>query len=255
MITDVVAFTAVQWSGSLWLGDMSAEVLYAARRDPVVNNTMLSVSIDGGAAWYDCEFKGLAKPGNRSSSSSSGELRNVWWHYTPLVADDYAMVVAVHDPDDAAQSNRATLYVADMLRPSVFVESLRNVKQLGSSLLSSYTDFEQLQGIDGVFIANRFSSNSTGHACVQSVMSIDMGASWQLIDVRSFVVDSMSVCLSVRVHMRERERAMQSIASDVNRLFDATGWSVMQRVAIALQFAFFWSHGAIRRNLQRSACR
>lgn len=186
MITDVVAFTAVQWAGSLWLGDTSAEVLYAARRDPVQNSTMLSVSIDGGSSWFECEFKGLTKlsTSNRTSGGGGDVAQNRWWHYTPLVADDYAMVVAVHDPDDAAHADRATLYVADMARPALFVESLRNVKQLASSILSSYTDFEQLQGIDGVFIANRFTSNSTGHPCVQSVMSIDMGSTWQLIDVR-----------------------------------------------------------------------
>jgi hypothetical protein len=58
---------------------------------------------------------------------------------------------------------------------------LSDVNQISFAQMAARTDFEQLQGIDGVFFANRFVNDT----CVQSVLSIDMGVTWSPINAGS----------------------------------------------------------------------
>jgi hypothetical protein len=168
----VVAVSSVQWSGSLWVDVDVPSVIFAARRDTVRDVTSLSVSVDGGDSFRECAFHGLVKPQRGNATDSV-------WQYAPLVADDTALVVAVHDPD--RPSMRGDVYVADSARPYEFFQRLRDVKQISFAQMAARTDFEQLQGIDGVFFANRFVNDT----CVQSVLSIDMGVTWSPINAGS----------------------------------------------------------------------
>ena len=162
-----------------WYDNTARRIFFATQRIAperagALATQRLYYSSDGGASWTLAQFSFGSQP----------------HHYQFITTEHDVLLAGVRDVSASEDADHGTLYVSSNgLEAGLFAPSLHHVRMSPREWWQETTfagnlDVERSAELDGVLLANRYRANADGSpdlTCVQTVLTTDMGATWNLL--------------------------------------------------------------------------